>query len=157
MPNIEVDHSNGPNRGNIYVNWSDQKNGENDTDIWLISSKNNGQTWSKPIRVNNDRTKTHQFLSWMDVDPSTGYIYIVFYDRRHSKDDQTDVYLAISKNGGLSFSNHRINKETFTPKTNVFFGDYNDISAINGVVRPIWTQQIDDELSIHTAIIKIND
>ena len=43
---------------------------------------------------------------------------------------------------------------TFTPPGNeVFFGDYNGISAANGIIRPIWTSYADKKLSVWTAII----
>lgn len=153
MPIIDVDHSNGPNRGTIYINWSDQKNGTDDTDIWVISSEDDGDTWSDPVRVNDDKGKSHQFLTWMDVDPITGHIYTVFYDRRNFGNNYTDVYLAYSVDGAKTFTNVKINKTSFENKDIVFFGDYNDISAYNGKVRPIWTQQNNKTLSVHTALI----
>jgi len=38
MPVTCCDLSNGPNRGTIYINWSDQRNGTDDTDVWLVKS-----------------------------------------------------------------------------------------------------------------------
>jgi hypothetical protein len=155
MPIMMCDHSNGPNRGTLYINWSDQSNGKNDTDVWLISSKNNGKTWSNKVKVNNDKGSTHQFFTWMDLDQKTGNLYSVFYDRRQHLDTKTDVYLAYSVDGGKKFENIKISKESFLPSNDVFFGDYNDISAIDGVIRPIWTSLSDGKLSVHTAIINV--
>lgn len=155
MPITEVDLSDGPNRGTIYVNWSDQRNGETDTDIWLSKSKDSGKTWSPPLRVNDDESKKHQFFTWMDVDPITGYIYIIFYDRRAYTDNQTDVYIAYSTDGGESFVNEKISETPFEPNGMVFFGDYNDISAYNNRVRPIWTRLEGTSLSVWTALIDI--
>lgn len=156
MPIIDNDRSNGPYAGNIYINWSDQRNGVEDTDIWLAKSTDNGANWSSPIRVNNDEAGKQQFFTWMDIDPSTGYIYCVFYDRREHDDISTDVYLAYSTDGGETFKNIKINENSFTPNTLVFFGDYNDISVKNGIVRPIWTQVDLAKLSVHTALIDMN-
>ncbi len=155
MTITEVDQSDGPHAGAIYVNWSDQRNGTNDTDIWISKSVDKGLTWSSPKRVNDDPPGKHQFFTWMDVDPSTGYIYVVFYDRRNDTENKnlTDVYLAYSKDGGETFTNLKINEESFTPLPVVFFGDYNDISAVDGVIRPIWTQQDKMILSVWTALI----
>ncbi len=153
MPITEVDHSNGPNRGTIYVNWSDQRNGEDDTDIWICQSKDQGNTWTKPLRVNNDVAGKHQFFCWMDVDESTGYIYIIFYDRRAYEDEQTDVYLAYSTDGGKLFKNQKISETPFKPAKQIFFGDYCDISAVNGMIRPIWTRADKWKLSVWTALI----
>src|SRR5690606_12984405 len=38
FPIIKIDRSGGKNHGTIYINWSDQRNGEHDTDIWLTKS-----------------------------------------------------------------------------------------------------------------------
>lgn len=153
MPVTGCDVSGGVHNGRIYINWSDQRNGKKDTDIFVAYSDDQGDTWSDPIRVNDDEAGKQQFLTWMSVDPATGHIFIVFYDRRNHKGDATDVYLATSSDGGTTWVNERISESPFTPIGGVFFGDYNNISAVDGVVRPIWTRQDGRETSIWTAII----
>lgn len=153
MPVTVVDLSNSIYKNTIYVNFTDQRNGKDNTDVFLIKSSDQGETWSKPLRVNHDTTKTHQFFSWMSVDPITGYIYIVYYDRSRYKDSKTDVALAMSKDGGMSFTNEIISNKPFVPTTDVFFGDYNNIAAYDGIVRPIWTRYENEKLSIWTALI----
>ncbi len=153
MPVTCCDLSTGPRRGTIYINWSDQRNGVTDTDIWLSKSTDGGTTWSNAIRVNNDPPGRQQFFTWMTVDQSTGYIWIVFYDRRNYLDNRTDVFLAVSKDGGDSFTNFKVSDSPFIPNANVFFGDYTCISAHNGVVRPIWTRLDGSDLSAYTAIV----
>ncbi|RLD44246.1 MAG: glycosyl hydrolase [Bacteroidetes bacterium] len=154
LPITNCDISGGPYNGTIYINWSDQRNGTDNTDIWLAKSTDNGDTWSAPIRVNNDTTQTHQFLTWMDIDQSTGYLYFVFYDRHRYTDNQTDVTLAISKDGGQTFENYIISESPFVPVSSVFFGDYCNISADKGFVRPIWTRfDNQNQLSVWTALI----
>ena len=154
FPVTKVDLSDGPNQGTIYVNWADQRNGATDTDIWLSKSTDKGSTWTAPIRVNNDPAGNQQFFTWMDVDPITGYIYVVFYDRRNHIDTKTDVYLAYSTDGGTTFTNTKISEAPFTPNELVFFGDYNDISAYDGHVRPIWTRLEGLKLSVWTALVE---
>lgn len=154
MPVTKCDLSDSSNRGRIYINYSDQTNGEDDTDIWIIHSDDQGTTWSDPKKVNDDTSGKHQFFTWMDVDDTTGHIYIVFYDRRAYDDNQTDVYLATSVDGGLTFTNEKISESPFTPVSHVFFGDYNNISAHDGIVRPIWTRYENNKLSIWTALIE---
>jgi hypothetical protein len=156
LPITCCDISNGPYRGNIYVNWTDQRNGPTDTDVWFVKSSNGGDTWSLPLRVNDDPPGKHQFFTWMTIDQVTGWIYIVYYDRRNYNDNQTDVWMAVSKDGGDSFFNFRISESPFVPVSSVFFGDYNNISAHNNVVRPIWTRLHNSQLSIWTAIIDMN-
>lgn len=157
MPVLVCDLSHGPNRGTLYVNWADQRNGAQNTDIWLAKSADGGNTWSKPIRVNNDKKRRHQFFTWMAIDQTTGYLYLVFYDRRAYTDDRTDVFVAVSRDGGNTFENMRVSKSPFIPKSLVFFGDYNHISAHDGVVRPIWTRLDHNDLSIWTAIMDFNE
>lgn len=153
MPVTKCDLSDGPGRGTIYVNWADQRNGVDDTDIYVAKSEDGGFTWSQPRRVNDDTTSTHQFFTWMDVDPSTGHLYFVFHDRRHHDDDHTDVYLAWSTDGGETFHNELISESPFKPVARIFFGDYNNIWAQDGVVRPVWTRLDGHELTVWTAIV----
>lgn len=153
LPVTCCDISDGPHRGNIYINWSDQRNGETDTDIWLSRSSDGGDTWSTPTRVNNDPAGKQQFFTWMTVDQVTGYLWFVFYDRRNYTGNSTDVYIARSRDGGETFTNFRISESPFIPSSNIFFGDYNNISAHNNIVRPIWTRLQDNALSVWTALI----
>ena len=153
MPVTMVDHSDSPNRGRIYVLFADQRAGEDDTDVFCIHSHDRGESWSEAIRVNDDAPGKHQFFPWLAVDNSTGHLYAVFYDRRDHDDQATDVYLATSTDGGVTWINERISESPFTPVEGVFFGDYNNISAVNGVVRPIWTRYEKGRLSIWTALI----
>jgi hypothetical protein len=39
------------------------------------------------------------------------------------------------------------------PEGKVFFGDYNNISAVDGRVRPIWTREDRGVLSVWTALL----
>ncbi len=157
LPVTKCDISNGPYRGTIYVNWSDQRNGTDNTDIFLSKSTDGGNTWSAPVKVNDDNSGKHQFLTWMDIDQSTGYLYFVFYDRRNYNDDHTDVYMAISKDGGETFGNIKISENSFVPDASYFFGDYTNVNAYNGVIRPVWTYLDGSSQSLWTAIVSESD
>ncbi len=155
LPITCCDLSDSPYRGTIYVNWTDHRNGENDTDVWIAKSTDGGNTWSTPIRVNDDPAGSEQFLSWMTIDGANGNIYVVFYDRRNYTDNNTDVYVARSVDGGETFENIKVSESPFLPYSSVFFGDYTNITAYNGHVRPIWTRLQDGYLSVLTAIMDI--
>ncbi len=157
LPVITCDLSAGPNSGTIYINWSDQRNGTENTDIWLVRSDDGGNSWSSPTRVNTDTSTRNQFFTWMTIDQTTGNLFFVFYDRRDYTDDTTDVYLAVSNDGGSTFINQRISESPFNPISSVFFGDYTNITAHNGIVRPIWTRQHNGQLSIWTHKISYQD
>lgn len=154
FPSMACDMSSGKYRGTLYISWADQKNGYNNTDIWISSSTNEGITWSTPAKVNDDNGNKHQFYNWLTVDQETGIIYVVFYDRRGYDDDKTDVYFASSTDGGRTFLNERISEEPFFPLSETFMGDYTNIIAVNGMVRPIWTRLDSNSLSIWSAIIE---
>ena len=156
LPVTACDLSNGPNRGTIYINWTDQRNGTTDTDVWLIKSTNGGTNWSTVKRVNDDPAGKQQFFTWMTIDQKTGYLYFVFYDRRNYTNTQTDVYMARSTDGGETFTNFKVSSSPFTPSSGVFFGDYTNVSAYNGKVRPIWARlngSSSSAMSIYTALV----
>ncbi len=153
MPVTDCDRSNGPNRGTIYITYADQLNGLTDTDIWLTKSTDGGNTWSEPKRVNDDAPGRQQFFPWMTVDQTTGKIWFVFYDRRNHSDLATDVYIAVSGDGGETFINFKVSEEPFIPNQSIFFGDYTNISATNNIIRPIWARLHNNDLSILTAIV----
>lgn len=157
LPVTACDLSGGPHHGTIYINWSDQRNGADDTDIWLARSSDGGTTWSDPVRVNDDDPGHQQFFTWMTIDQTTGYLYFVFYDRRSYDDISTDVYMAVSTDGGNTFLNRRISESPFMPNEGVFFGDYTNITAHQDIVRPIWARFSDGEMSIWTHLTKGTD
>ncbi|MCB9355894.1 MAG: T9SS type A sorting domain-containing protein [Lewinellaceae bacterium] len=152
LPITRCDLSGGPHHGTIYINWADQRNGFGDTDIWLAKSTDGGNTWSGPVRINDDPPGKQQFFPWMAIDQTNGYLYFVFYDRRHYAGDMTDVYIAYSQDGGNTFVNKRISESPFLPTAGVFFGDYTNIVAHNNIVRPIWTRLHNGQLSIWTDV-----
>jgi hypothetical protein len=153
LPVTCCDLSNGPFRGNLYVNWTDQRNGLTDTDVWFVKSTDGGMTWCSPKRVNDDPAGSQQFFTWMTVDQKTGFIWFVFYDRRENSNLGTDVYMAVSRDGGETFQNFKVSDSPFYPNQSIFFGDYTNISAYNNTVRPIWTRLNSSVMGVYTAII----
>jgi len=157
LPVLAIDNSSGRYQGTLYLLWSDQKNGADDTDIWLMKSRSRGDMWSKPMRINKDEPGSHQFLPWITVDETNGNVYVVYYDRRNHDDQQTDVYLAYSFDGGNNFSEAKISETPFTPDPSKSFGDYINIDAHAGIITPIWTRMDNGRATILTSVIKEND
>lgn len=153
LPITACDTSQSPYRGHIYINWSDQRNGIDNTDIFFVKSTDGGNSWSAPKKVNDDNSNRHQFFTWMTIDQTNGAIYIVFYDRRNTIGNATDVYVARSTNGGDTFTNFKVSQSSFTPSASIFFGDYTNIAAFNKKVYPIWMRMDGSVLSVWTAII----
>ncbi len=156
FPVTKVDLSNSPYRGTVYINWTDERNG--DPDVFLMYSRDGGQTWSKHIRVNDDPlfNGKPQFFTWMAIDPADGSINIVFYDRRDFADPTTEIYLARSVDGGQTFRNYKISQiAPFQMNKDIFFGDYTNIDAINGRVAAIFQHFIrPDNTAISVAVFE---
>ncbi len=153
LPVTICDLSGGEHHGTIYINWTDQRNGTDDTDVWLVKSTDGGNTWTAPARINDDPAGKQQFFTWMAVDQTNGYLYFVFYDRRNYENSNTDVYMALSRDGGETFYNFKISESPFLPSSGIFFGDYTNLSAHDNVIRPIWARLHEGDLSVWTALI----
>lgn len=153
LPVTACDTSQSPFRGNIYINWSDQRNGTGNTDVFLSKSTDGGNTWSAVKKVNDDNTTRHQFFTWMTIDQTTGVLYFVFYDRRNTSNNFTDVYVARSTDGGETFENFKVSESSFNPSSSIFFGDYTNITAMNKMVYPIWMRLDTGTLTVWSAII----
>ncbi|MBC8321031.1 MAG: T9SS type A sorting domain-containing protein [Bacteroidetes bacterium] len=156
LPVTCCDIGNSEYQGTIYVNWTDQRNGVNDTDVWLSKSIDGGNTWTDALRINDDPPGKQQFFTWMTIDQTNGEIIIVFYDRRNYDDRNTDVYIARSSDGGETFENIKISESPFLPNNSVFFGDYTNITAHDGKVRPIWARADGTSMSIWVAIVDVS-
>ncbi len=150
FPVCAVDISNGPNRGNVYVVWANVGvpgiNTGNDIDCYIIRSENGGDTWSTPVKINQDPSglgKEHYF-PWITCDSETGALSVVFYDDRNVSSNQCEVFAANSFDGGETWEDFKVSDVSFTPSpipglAGGYFGDYLGISAHGGMVYPCWT------------------
>lgn len=137
MPVTGVDHSHGPNRGSVYVNWIDERNGN--PDVFVATSRDRGDTWSAPVRVNDDEGDAAQMFTWMAIDPADGSINVVFHDRRGGTGTMTGVTIARSIDGGKTFMNIPLPVTAFDCCAgSAFFGDYNGIDAYGGRIVAVF-------------------
>jgi hypothetical protein len=154
FPCMAVDNSTGPDRGTIYIVWSNVGypgiNTGTDIDLYLIRSADGGSTWSAPIRVNQDPPglgKQH-FLPWITCDRVTGGVCVVYYDDRNVDSTQAAVFVSSSYDGGNTWTDMQVSDYTFTPEpipglAFSYFGDYIGIQSDNMKVYPIWTDNHD--------------
>jgi hypothetical protein len=145
FPQIGMDPRGGKKGGKLYVSWSDYVNG--DVDVFVSSSSNHGRTWSVPVRVNSDpiHNGADQFFQWMAVDPVSGAVNLIFYDRRGNNantgiNEDTTVALARSTDGGKTFTNYAWDSEAFSAEGD-FLGDYLAITAYGNKVYGAWAHQ----------------
>jgi hypothetical protein len=152
LASIGVDISKGKDRGSIYVCWGDTRNG--DPDVFLVTSRDGGETWSKPLRVNPDPKGKEQWFPWLVVDPIDGSVNIAYYDRAAHDGTLTEVTLARSVDGGRTFAFYKLNPETYDMSKLGFFGDYLGLDCYAGRVAVLWMHPVDEtrRLGISSAV-----
>jgi hypothetical protein len=148
MPVTAVDHSDGPHRGSLYINWIDTRNG--DPDVFVLASRDGGESWEGPVRVNQGapRDGEPQLFTWMAVDPVDGAVNIVFLDRDA---EGTGVVLARSVDGGRSFRTYSVDQPRFGIPADVFYGDYTGIDARGGRVVLVYPRPGAEEGRLEVA------
>lgn len=147
FPQIVIDPRQGK-KGRLYLTWSDYRAG--DVGVYSSSSSDGGKSWSDAVRVNSNPAHdgTDQFFQWPAVDPSTGALNVIFYDRRLDPGNRkTAVTLARSTDGGKTFQNYAWTHDSFTPARDEFLGDYLGIAAFGQKVYGVWTENVQAETS----------
>ena len=154
FPCMAVDNSTGPDRGTLYLVWSNVGypgvNTGSDIDIYLIRSADGGSTWSAPVRVNQDPAglgKQH-YLPWIACDRVTGGVCVIYYDDRNVDSTQAAVFVSTSYDGGNTWTDMQVSDYSFTPEpipglAFSYFGDYIGIQSDNMKVYPVWTDNHD--------------
>lgn len=140
LPVLVMNLTSGRYAGTLNLFWADQRNGSNDTDIWFSRSVNYGDNWTPAARINDDEKGRQQFTPAATADQSNGNLYVVYYDRRSYDDNQTDVYLAFSRDHGATFSNVKISDRPFMPDPSLPPGDRIGVDAHQGIVVAAWTR-----------------
>ena len=118
------------------------------SDIVLFKSTDGGNTYSGPVRVNQDPpgADADQFQPWLAVTPR-GQVDISYFDRRNDPGNNLfiDTYLARSNNGGKTFHDTRVTHRLWDPRVNPptsasgeFIGDYQGLVADDKVAIPFW-------------------
>lgn len=150
FPSMAVDISNGPNRGTIYIVWTNigvpGVNTGSDMDIYMSKSTDQGVSWSTPVRVNQDPSglgKQHYF-PWITCDATNGNLSVIYYDDRNVASNQCEVFVSNSIDGGASWEDMKVSDVSFTPQpisglASSYFGDYLGIHAHGRWVYPVWT------------------
>jgi hypothetical protein len=81
----------------------------------------------------------------------------VYYDRSETVGDETEIWIARSDDGGETFDNYKITQEPFVPENDIFFGDYIDIDAHNGLIYAAWMEMSNREMSVWVTRILDED
>ena len=75
----------------VAITWAAElPGGDGNEDIWVIYSSDFGDTWTDPIRANDNESSSRQFQPWVAVDRH-GRVHAVWTDQRN---DNQDTYYA---------------------------------------------------------------
>ena len=151
-----------PRTGQLYLVFSDNRNGTHDsanpvtnTDVFVMTSSN-GTTWTAPTRV--DASVSDQWFPWVEVNPATGSIGIVYNDRSTSDSKLYNASLAEGTPG--AFAKTVVSTAASHPTESRFFrahitgcencatfhGDYIAISyGSDGKANLTWTDMRDPD------------
>ena len=179
---LAYDRSGGAHHGRVYLLYTDeQPNESDDTDIWVRHSDDDGATWSAPVRVNDDAGTNSQFNPHIAIDQATGFIAVGFHDARNDlgtggsgdtngiPNDDAQYFLAVSRNGGASFSaNVQVSAGTSNAEAahnGVQYGDYTGLGFAGGIIHPAWADNSDsaggnpdgalDRFDVYSAAITV--
>jgi hypothetical protein len=119
QPTTDADITNGPHAGNLYLQYRDTVGPPfYESDILCRRSLDMGNTWSNPVRVNDDPIgpDVDQFHNWL-VCNNEGVLVSIWYDQRTDPAHQNfDVFAAYSFDGGATWtSNHRVSSVSISP------------------------------------------
>jgi hypothetical protein len=117
------------------------------SDIVLFKSTDGGQSYTGPVRVNQDSktSPADQFQPWIAV-TDKGQVNVSYFDRRRDPNNFfIDTYLSRSNDGGKTFKDTRASAMSWDPRINPpispsgeFIGDYQGLVADDDVAIPFW-------------------
>lgn len=128
--------------GNLIFQTVDARNG--DPDILSVYSSNAGQTWSTPVKVNDDPAVNGkgQDLSWAAFS-TTGNYAISWRDRRNGIPNSTsnyEIYTSLSFDNGVHFSPNYCLSSLESPFINLSIGnDFLGIALTPSHLFTIWS------------------
>jgi hypothetical protein len=149
------DATGGPFNNRIYLVYTDETIDENnDTDILMRTSTDDGATWSPPVRVNDDATTNSQFLPYVALDSATGIVAVGFHDCRNDNgvpgsggtnnipNDDAEYYGTFSTDGGVTWAPNVRLSGGFSNATasgnGIDYGDYVGLSALAFKLYTVW-------------------
>ncbi len=157
---IDVDRSNGPGRGNVYVLASMARFSSNDpADVMFAKSTDGGISWSTPKRINTDNSvSNYQWFGTMSVAPN-GRIDAIWLDTRDGVpgSDMSALYYSYSTNQGENWSPNEKLSALFDPHVGYpqqdKMGDYFDMISDDLGANLAWANTLNDEQDVYFSRI----
>lgn len=167
---IDIDISNGPGHGNVYVLASVDRNSVNDpADVMFAKSIDGGETFSPPVRINDDLgTDNTQWFGTMAVAPN-GRIDVVWLDTRDAPEgtNMSVLYYCFSDDQGETWSDNEALSIAFDPNIGYpqqdKMGDYFDMVSDNEGAHLAWANTINGGQDVYythitpASILSINE
>ena len=155
-PGLAWDRTGGANNDRVYLVYTDEATDENnDFNIFVRTSTNDGATWGAPVRVNDDAGTNSQMLPKIALDQSNGDVGVSFYDARNdtgggpnatdldgTANNDVTMFVSWSTNGGANWA---ANVAVADAPTNGYamnggqqLGDYTGLAFGGGIMYPSW-------------------
>jgi len=120
----------------VAITWASRMPaGQADDDVWLLYSKDGGDTWTQPIRVNDNTSASRQFESWVAVD-KYGRVHVAWTDYRDGGNNETWYARSADPTKGFE-ANMQITDGHGSGNTD-FLGDYKGIAISGADVLVVW-------------------
>lgn len=163
QPSIAADRSTATNRGHLYALCTVSGSTGHHSDIAFARSTNGGDTWSAPVRLNDDpatRPAWHWFGA-LAAAPN-GRIDACWYDTRgDSNAVRSQLYYTFSLDGGRTWSTNRALSPAFDPTVGYpvqrKLGDYLGIISHNDTVNIAYAATFNGEQDVYFLRIPIRD
>lgn len=143
-------------QGELYVAYAAKPSDQprDDSDIWLVRSTDDGQSWSRPRRMNDDDGTSIQFFPSVDVAPN-GSVHVMWGDMRDDPaETRFHIYYTTSSDGGETWGFEIQDLDQMAGDTRVsdfasnpnkgfpggrFLGDYFSLAATDEDVYMVWS------------------
>lgn len=149
------DRSGGPFNGRVWMVYTDEdvNNRDDNTDIFLRFSDDQGKTWSSRRIVNNEAfTNASQFLPRIAIDQTTGNVAVSWYDTRvqnglsFGENDEASYWMTVGApttgEAGIAFADNIMVSKGLSdaPRSrNILeFGEYSGLAFNQNVAYPVW-------------------
>lgn len=133
-PSMAVDMDN----GDIYIVFTEKPAGGSTSDVFVIKSTDDGDTWGSPVRAHASSTTKDQWQPWISWDDCTGAVVVTFLDSRgFTGNDGADTYMSVSYDGAATWTDFRVSDSGWDGDG--FSGHYMGLAAKDGIAFPVWS------------------
>lgn len=158
---IAIDSSGGPTHDNVYLLCSVEPYSNSDPlDVMFSRSIDGGETWSDPVRVNDDISfSNYQWFGTMSVAPD-GRIDVIWLDTRDDPGGvNSSLYYSYSIDAGETWSQNTRLSDSFDPHVGWpqqdKMGDYFDMFSDESGAHLAWANTLNGEQDVYYGHISL--